>query len=146
MVKRRRPSTGFILAFVLICLTVVTITLAAMIGRMSQGHRQVMMRQRQVQVQWLAESAIDRAATRLHRDDSYRGETWQLSPEAMGSRWSAHVTIHVESSEPGNTRFVHVTVVYSRADLPGIRYEKQVPVSKVKILGTTDSDVQILRN
>jgi type II secretory pathway component PulK len=129
VVRRRQPSSGFILAFVLVCLTVVTITLAVMIGRMSQGHRQVMRRQRQVQVQWLAESAIDRAAARLHRDPSYRGETWQLSPEAMGDRWSAQITIQIETPEAEGGGIVRVTVIYPQSQLQGVRYEKHVPLS-----------------
>ena len=117
--KRRDSSSGFVLAFVLICLTVVTIALAAMIGRMSQGHRQIKQRQRQVQAQWLAESAIDRAAARLRRDPSYQGETWQLSPADLGDRWSAQISIQIEPPELGTLALIHVTVSVSPVGAAG---------------------------
>ncbi len=127
-VSRRKPTSGFILAFVLICLTVITLALTAMVSRVSLGRRQVIQRQRQVQAQWLAESAVDRAAAQLQRDPSYRGESWQLSAAEMGDRWSAQVSIEVEPAAGEAAGTIRVTVAYPQESRVAIHCTKHVPV------------------
>lgn len=126
--SRRIPTPGFALALVLICLTVVTLSLTAMISRVSQGRRQVIQRQRLVQAQWLAESAIDRAVAQWQRDPAYRGETWQLASEVIGNRGSAQAAVEVEPNSAGTSATIRVTVVYPQQSNVAVRCTKQVSI------------------
>jgi hypothetical protein len=51
--------------------------------------------ERRLQAEWLAESAIDRAAARLDADPTYAGETWTIPADRLGSRDGASVRIDV---------------------------------------------------
>jgi len=67
----------------------------------------------QVQADWLAASALERAAARLVADTDYRGETWNISAEELGGRDGGTVTIRVKAV-PGKSdrRVVHVEADY----------------------------------
>ena len=129
-VSRRKPTSGFVLAFVLICLTVITLALTTMISRVSLGRHHVIQRQRQVQAQWLAESAVDRAAAQWQRDPAYRGETWQLASETIGNRGSAQAVVEVEPDSAGTSATIRVTVVYPQQSKGAVRCTKQVSMRR----------------
>jgi type II secretory pathway pseudopilin PulG len=82
---------------------------------------------RQVQADWLAESAIERAAARLAADSGYHGETWNLSPQEISSRDGAAILIRVDEV-PGkpDRRAVHV-----QADYPDDPYQRARQVRDV---------------
>ena len=69
---RRRPASGLVLMVALVCLTVITLALTAMFSRAAQGRRQLAQRQRQIQAQWLLESALDRAAAQVATEPGVR--------------------------------------------------------------------------
>ena len=126
--KTRRRSSGFVLAFVLICLTILILALMAMAQRLAVGQRQAIQRERQLQVQWLVEAGISRATAKLRSDSQYSGERWQLPAEEMGDRWNARVEIEVEPSEDINLHRIRVVAVYPDENKFGIRDENEVVV------------------
>lgn len=94
-VLRRR---GIIVAVTLVCLLVVATLGAALVRAMVDHRRQSLRDQHRVQAFWLAESAIDRAASQLASSPDYEGETWQVDGDALGGRWSGAVLIRVEKA------------------------------------------------
>jgi hypothetical protein len=70
--------------------------------------------ERRLQAEWLAESALDRAAARLNDDANYAGETWTIPAERLGSRDGGSVRIVVDPVPDHPDR----RVVRARADFP----------------------------
>lgn len=70
-----------------------------------------------LQAGWLAESGMDRAASRLAADAQYRGETWNLTAESLGARDPAKVQIEVARA-PGRPERRAVRVVADYPDDP----------------------------
>jgi type II secretory pathway component PulK len=125
-IKRRR-SSGYILAFVLICLTIVVLALVAMTQRLALAHRQVIQRERQLQAQWLVEAGIGRATAKLRRDAQYSGEVWQLSADELRDR-SARVEIEVQPSDRADLHQIRIVAIYPDQIRLAIREEGVVVV------------------
>jgi hypothetical protein len=90
------------------------------------------------QANWLAESALERAAARLAVDPSYTGETWEIRPGEFGERESnssaspAVVRIEVKPAENGpREREIHVTADYPNSTAHRVRRGKQIVVQLV---------------
>jgi type II secretory pathway component PulK len=119
----------------LIAMVLVTVMLAAIVGRLSLGQRQLQLRQRQLQARCLSESAFQLALVRLQttpavqdvesadleRPGAYQGETWVVPADADQGRAEAVIVIEVLPSETGTsepqddttrTRDVQVTTRY----------------------------------
>jgi cell division protein FtsL len=62
-----------------------------------------------VQAEYLAVSAVERAARQLQLDPNYQGETWRIEPSAVELPGGAATEIRVESVE-GQSRRRRVTV------------------------------------
>jgi Tfp pilus assembly protein PilX len=87
---------GFALVAVLACLLVISLVGIGLVQSMLDAHRATRLQHDRVQAQWLAESALDRAATRLAAEEVYKGETWAIAPEDLDGRRGAEVEIAVE--------------------------------------------------
>jgi Tfp pilus assembly protein PilX len=77
-----RTRRGAALAIALVTLLVATLIAASVIRSSLAAHRQSLQLQDELQAQWLAECAIERAAVKLAADSDYAGETWQPGPGA----------------------------------------------------------------
>jgi hypothetical protein len=75
--RRSRLRRGASLAIALATLLAVTLVAAAVVRSTLAAHRQAQVIQNELQAQWLAECAVDRAVVQLAADSSYEGETWQ---------------------------------------------------------------------
>ena len=126
--RRNSTNDGFVLAMVLVCLTVIVLALTAMLARMSEGHRQAVQREQVVQAKWLAESGFERAAARLRQDSAYRGEQWRIEADELGGRRAADVVIEIETPESQSSGTVRVIVHYPNPQTPAIQKEKQLTV------------------
>jgi Tfp pilus assembly protein PilV len=71
----------------------------------------------QLQAEWLAESAVDRAAARLRSDSAYTGETWKLAANETGLADAGLVVIEVKP-HPDEPRRRVVSVVADFPDHP----------------------------
>ena len=90
---RRR---GIILFAVLVALMIVSALLVSTLTTTVAGSRALERDGWRMQAQWLAESALERAAARLNRDADYRGETWRPAAGELGGSDAAAVQISVE--------------------------------------------------
>jgi type II secretory pathway component PulK len=98
--KRRASRRGGALVVAMVTLLVVTLIAGAVVRSFLAEHRQARQSQNELQAQWLAESAIARAAARLAQLSDYAGETWQPKLGASdGEADSGTVEIQVEKLE-----------------------------------------------
>lgn len=110
--KRIWRRRGITVAVTLVCLLVVVTLGAALVRAMVDHRRQSLRGQHRVQAFWLAESAIDRAASKLAASPDYTGETWQIDRDSLGGRWSGAVLIRVEQA--GTDEQARKVIVESR--------------------------------
>ena len=104
--KRRTPRRGGALVVAMVTLLVVTLIAGAVVRSLLAEHRQARQSQNELQAQWLAESALARAAAQLAQSSDYAGETWQPKLGTSSSEAdSGTVEIQVEKLEsPAPTR------------------------------------------
>ncbi len=84
-----------------------------------------------LQAQWLAEAALERAAARLAKDSKYAGETWTVSAGEFVGRQGGAVKIRVgpDAGHPGR-RVVRVEAYYPDDPVHRGRWEKQVTMGE----------------
>lgn len=99
---------------VLVCLTL-AVAIGGGLLRAGMARRgQAKGEERRLQAAWLAESGLERAASRLAEATDYRGETWDIPASDLGGRDGGTALIAVEAVEGRpNRRLVRV-----RADYP----------------------------
>jgi Tfp pilus assembly protein PilX len=94
----RRRGAGLVIA--LVTLLIITSTMAAIIQALLVDLRQTRQTANELQAQWLADSAMSRAAVQLRANPHYEGETWRASVAADDASESSGVAeIRVERRE-----------------------------------------------
>ena len=73
----RQAHTGSVLVVALICLLLLTVLAASLTRTVILQREQVIRDEWQLQAEWLAESAVDRAVLQLQSTPDYEGEEWQ---------------------------------------------------------------------
>jgi type II secretory pathway component PulK len=118
---------GAVLVLAMVCLLVVATIGVALTQLLVEEHRQARQRQYQLQALWLAESAVQRAATQLRVSPDYEGETWQIEARSMGSRWPAEAVIRIEPVESEQMlRRIVVQARYPKRELYGVLQQRQI--------------------
>lgn len=119
MTRSMTPRRGLALVPALVCVVLVGLLCAAVL-RLAHAQRGVAAAEgRRMQAEWLAESGLARASARLAADPGYKGETWELSPAALGSDEAGVVRIAVEPVESDKARRrVRVVAEYPRGESP----------------------------
>src|SRR4051812_29146521 len=74
--RRRNRGSGLVIA--LVTLLVVTSIMGSIMHALLMELRQTRQTAIQVQAQWLADAAVERAAARLSIDSNYEGENWKI--------------------------------------------------------------------
>ncbi len=75
--------------------------------------RQLGYEQMRLQAEWLADSGLSRAASRLALEPGYAGETWKIDPAQLGGFDVGTVVIRIQKDETGaEQRTVIVEAVY----------------------------------
>ena len=145
---RCTPKTarrGVILVAVIVCVAVASIIFLSIAKLMVAGRQTTQTETWQLQATWLAESGLERAASRLAADADYSGETWAVPADAIGGSEAGLVEIAVEAvpDEPDRRR------VLIRADYPDVplrraRHTKQaivqLPAADMAELSGGDED------
>ena len=90
--SRRR---GLVSVAVLIGLIIIGLICAGLLKVALARRAEVALEERRVQAEWLAESGLERASSRLAASGEYRGETWEIPAEDLGGRGSAKVLIEI---------------------------------------------------
>ncbi len=108
-----KPNRGAALIMVLVGMALATTIFLSVLRLIAVQRQSVELHFRQIQAGWLAESAVQRATARLSAETKYRGETWNISPQDLGGRDGAAITIRVEdvAGRP-DRRKVHVEADY----------------------------------
>jgi hypothetical protein len=121
--------TGTLVFAVLVCLLVVTLIAGALTKTIVRHNRVLRLQHHRLQADWLADSAIDRAAGWLHRNPNYEGETWRISPEEAGGSFEGIVVIRVQPIDGNQSRRRVRVVSYFPADpVHRARVEREVLV------------------
>jgi len=120
---RRTAGTarrGVIMVAVIVCVAVASIIFLSIAKLVVAGRQAAQTETWQLQARWLAESGLERAASRLAADADYSGETWTVPADAIGGSEAGLVEIAVEAvpDEPGRHR------VLIRADYPDLPHRR----------------------
>lgn len=93
---KNHDRRGILILAVLGCLTLVTVLAAVWLRMLAIERQQARSQQAALQTEYLANSALQRAAAQLAASAEYRGETWEPSADALGLAMPAKVIIAVE--------------------------------------------------
>ena len=126
---------GFGLLLTIGVLMLVSLLLGSLVLQAEQIYLRKRQDVQQQQAYWLVESATERAAWRLARDPSYRGETWNVSPASLGGRYGGQVRITVipapeEGASAGvqSVWTIRVQAAYPRDVVRQVSLRKDVPI------------------
>ena len=127
MTTRRK---GAILAAALVTLLVVTLMAGAILRSYLHAHRQLRREQDQLQAEWLAESALARAAAQLRANPDYRGETWKMElTSATGEAAAGRVAVTIDSeSDDSPSLRISVAAHFPEDDLKRALVERELIV------------------
>jgi cell division protein FtsN len=131
MHPNNRNRRGAILILAIVCVAV-TMSIMVLLVRFAMLHHAAQKNQhRAAQANWLAHSALDRAAARLAIDPSYTGETWKIpAEEFLASEQAALVRIAVKPvAERPERRTVDVAADYPDAPRHRVRRSKQITIA-----------------
>ena len=104
---------GVILIALMVFLAVAMMIVISWLKLAGVERRQLRSLQSRAQAEWLAESALNRAAARIAADPTYRGETWKLDSADIGGRDAGEVLIRVEPvADSSNLKNVTVQADY----------------------------------
>jgi Tfp pilus assembly protein PilX len=124
---RSTRRTGVIMAAVLLSLLVVLLVGAELTKAIVQQRRQSRLAEDRQQAFWIGESAVQRALHALAKSPDYRGETWQVSGEVLGTGRAGAATIKVESAGgPPERRRIAVQAVYPDDAVYRTLYEREL--------------------
>ena len=94
-----------------------------------------------VQAQWLAEAALERAVARLDEDANYAGETWTIAPEEFSGRDGAVVRIHLEPiADQADRRRVRVEADFPDDPRHRCRCKKEIVVERKETTSPKDAE------
>lgn len=137
--KRTRPRSpsqatttrrGAFAIVVLICLLMAGMIVAALFKMALLHDRQLSSEQKRLQAAWLADSGLDRAASRLAREPGYAGETWKIEPAQLGGADAAVVVIRVQKHEADTgLRTIVVAATYPAEGPNHVRLTREVDVA-----------------
>jgi hypothetical protein len=122
---RRR---GVVLLAVMVCVLIAAAVVASLTRGALLAQRQFRARRDQLQAVWLAESAVERAVSRLATDADFRQETWSLGPDELGGRLGGTADIRV-TALPDSRLNIRVTVEYPNHPDHRVRYRRDVTVA-----------------
>ena len=101
---------GLVLIAVMVCLALFVLLGGVLMKLALTEQRQARVEERRAQVQWIAESCVERAVARLAESAEYSGETWQVPAAQLDADDRCSVRIEVER-DPARERARLVRVV-----------------------------------
>lgn len=129
---RTAGRRGVLVAAVLVVLILISMLCGGLLRQALARRGQERMDERRLQADWLAESALDRAAARLAEQGDYQGETWEVPAEEFGGVWGASVRIEVEAvADQPERRRVKVRAEYPAGSETALRRSKQAIISGI---------------
>jgi type II secretory pathway component PulK len=89
-------------------------------------HRHQRLVEARVQVRWLADAGLRRAAAQLAANPEYDGEEWSIADKELDRSASALVSIRVEPSDDGRGRFRLTVEAHYPEKEPCVRATKAI--------------------
>ena len=113
----------------MVCLMLSVLLLGSLLKLAVMQRQQFRHQQHRLQAYWLAESAVERAASRLAENRDYAGELWEIGSDELGGRHAAHVRIQVAEPERGTSeRTVTAIATYPAGEAQFATQTKRVTV------------------
>jgi hypothetical protein len=104
---------GLVSVAVLIGLIIIGLICAGLLKVALARRSEVGSEERRLQTEWLAESGLERAWSRLATSGDYSGETWEIPTADFGNRGAARVVIEIARvADQADHRKVRVQVDY----------------------------------
>jgi Tfp pilus assembly protein PilX len=129
-IQRHRARRGAFTVVVLVCLLVSAMVLASLLKLAMLHDAQLGNVQMRLQSVWLADSGLERAASRLAADPAYSGETWTINSSDLGGPDTGAVVIRVENNtSPSDRRLVIVEAVYPAEGTRQARLTRQSTIT-----------------
>jgi Tfp pilus assembly protein PilV len=106
--KKVAIRRGAALVVALVTLLVVMLLTGTLLRSLLAAHRQARQRQEELQAQWLAEAAVDRARAQLAAQADFAGETWEavIGETAGESAGVAQIRVERVDSQMGRVRIL----------------------------------------
>jgi type II secretory pathway pseudopilin PulG len=98
--RSRHRSPGAVLLVVMACLAIAMTLIVGWTRIALFENRQARSAEDRLQTEWLAESAIQRAAAQLPENSEYPGETWRVTAVDLGRRATAPETEQAAEKSP----------------------------------------------
>lgn len=117
---------GAALVMAVVALTVCSVLLFYLLKGTLDTQRQMLTHRHEVQADWLATAAIDRARATLRQSSNYTGETWQIPADQLGDTAAAEVIIKVEPAAESNSRQITVQADYPAGEIHRSRKTKSI--------------------
>jgi Tfp pilus assembly protein PilX len=129
-----RHGSGLVIA--LVTLLVVTSIMGSIMYALLSELRQTRQTVNEVQAQWLADAAVERAARQLTANADYKGETWNidLPATATGVSGDRHgiASIRIDRGTDDNSRRILVRADFPTSSRRRVVAERTVSISSVK--------------
>jgi hypothetical protein len=120
-----------VLAAALACVFAMVVLSAALASSAIRRQRQFKSQERQLQAEWLGQSALGLAAARLRADAEYQGETWRPTAAELESRYAGRAVISIMETE-SESRIVTIEVFYPDDPVDRTRIAKTIHVAGSK--------------
>jgi len=121
-VRTARRAAALVVAVV--TLMVVMLMTGTLLRSLVARHRQLGRWEQELQAQWLAESALERARVQLIRQPDYAGESWQ--PVVGAEKLPAAVEIRVERKADGAAQIVVIARYPDKLGM-GVQATREAP-------------------
>lgn len=103
---------GTIVLIPMICLVLSLAVIGTLLKQTSIELKQLKKERYQIQANWLADAAGQRAVLKLRNQRYYTGETWSLSSEEIGGKFSGIVEIEIDRN-PQNSQSITIRTLAS---------------------------------
>jgi type II secretory pathway component PulK len=124
--RRKFRRRAMLVVSVLVSLALVMMLMAAWLKVIALERQQLRAQQNRMQAEYLANSAMSRAAARLAANPDYDGETITASAESLAASAPANVTIEVETpADDPQARLITVSARFPSAGPHGVLRSKQ---------------------
>lgn len=139
---------GAFLLIAMVCLMLTSGLLGMLLKMASANRKQAQFEAASLQAEWLAESALDRAAAKLVSDANYPGETWDIKPEELGGPHAGQVVIVVNRGDGSPLRNVEVVARFPLESPRSVKRTKrlavaaQAPLAKSETPGSSPASAE----
>lgn len=120
---------GAFLLMAMVCLVLTSALLGTLLKMAVFSRKAAQTEVAALQAEWLAESALDRAAVKLLGDANYQGETWDIPQEELGGKEAGQVIIAVKPGEASHLRTVEAIARFPVGEPRGVKRTKRIAVA-----------------